>query len=111
MNRGEYGSPCLKMLPTLVREWATSGYLAKRLARLIAKLASWIKNIAQNCQLLRLRAGFRLVALAGNNLPYHYSFATRIGSVMGGTNILPSVHYLTIRNVNQDRQEPTRSIP
>lgn len=65
MKRREYVSLFLKKLPTPLGEWVTSSYLAKRLARLIAKLASWMMNI-QNCQLLVFRLDLRLETLADN---------------------------------------------
>jgi len=65
MKRGGYVSLFPKKLPTLLREWVTNSYFAKRLARLIAKLASWARSI-QSCQLLVLRLDLRLETLADN---------------------------------------------
>jgi hypothetical protein len=91
MNRMEYVSLFLKKLPTLLREWVTSGYLARSLASCMAKLATWVRNSAQNCQLLVRRLDF-LTCLG--TLPYHYSFAPEIGGLREETNIFPSVHSL-----------------
>lgn len=54
MKRGECVSLFQKELPTPLGEWVTSSYLTKKLARFIAKLATWMIN-TQNCQLPVLR--------------------------------------------------------
>ena len=88
-------SPRGKKLPTLLREWVTSSYLANRLARFTATLASWMINIAQNCQLLVRRLGARLEVLA-DKLSYQPAFAPEIGGLTGETNIFPSLyHFIT----------------
>jgi hypothetical protein len=104
--KGEgYVSLFPKKLPTLATEWVTSSYLAKNLARFIARLATWVMNSAQNCQLLVLRLGFRLVALAGDTLPYSPNPSRARQPYTEGTNISPSLHYFIIEAVNQQRQE------
>jgi hypothetical protein len=99
MERGEYVSLFPKKLPTLLREWVTSGYLARNLAICMAKLATWVRNSAQNCQLLVLRTGSRLVTLADGNSSYHCSFPPKIGP-WEETNIFPSHHYSIMEVVN-----------
>jgi hypothetical protein len=90
MNRGGYVSLFLKKFPALLQERGMSSYLLKKSASLIAKLATWMMNIAQNCQLV-FRPDFLLVFLA-DNLSYHYSFAPEIGGLREETNISPSIH-------------------
>jgi len=99
MKRGEYVSLFLKKLPTLLREWVTSGYLARNLAICMAKLATWVMNSAQKRQSLVFLLDFRLEVLADKS-SYHCSFPPKIG-LWEETNIFPSHHYSIMEAVNQ----------
>ena len=104
MKRGEYVSLFPKKLPALLRERVMSGYLLIKSIGRIAMSATWVISSAQNCQLLVLRAGFRLVTLADGNSSYHCSFPPKIG-LWEETNIFPSHHYSIVEVVNQQRAE------
>jgi hypothetical protein len=88
-----YVSLFLKNLPTLIREWVTSGYLARNLASCMAKLATWVRNSAPNCQSLVFLLGFRLEVLA-DNFAYSPSFGNQIAPYKEETNIFPSLRLL-----------------
>ena len=90
MKRMGYVSLFLKKLPTLLREWVTSGYLLViSLASSIATMATWVINV-QNCQLV-FRPDFLLVFLFGN-FAYSPSFGNEIAPYREETNISPSIH-------------------
>jgi len=98
MNGREYVSLSIKKLPALLGERVTSSYLANNIARFIATLATWVRNSAQNCQLLVFRPDLLLVALMGNTFPYSpYLSPPRLGDLWKRlTYSLPFIAYFII---------------